>query len=219
MADTAWVCVSLHDVAPATWPACQQVLSAVKDVANVPLTLLVVPAYHGQCSALAPTFEAQMSEQLNCGHELALHGYFHQDSGLPASMADWLRRRIYTAGEGEFCALSQRESAERLLLGRRWFVANGWPLAGFVPPAWLLSDEAWKALRQFPDLQYVTTRSHIHLLRSGVSLRAPCLTFSVRTPGLRALSAITKQGFVAAWSRSRAGPWRKEYVTPAALNS
>jgi predicted deacetylase len=188
MRDNGWLCVSVHDVAPATWAACEHVLAAVREVADIPVTLLVVPAYHGRCSALAPGFEAAMSEQLARGHELALHGYFHQDCGAPVSMADWVRRRVYTAGEGEFCALNRRECAERLLLGQRWFMANDWPLAGFVPPAWLLNEEAWQALRQFPDLQYVTTRDRIHLLRLGVALPAPCLALSVRGSWRRALS-------------------------------
>lgn len=188
MSENGWLCVSVHDVAPETWPACERVLAAVREVADIPLTLLVVPAYHGRCSALAPGFEAAMSAQLALGHELVLHGYFHLDCGSPASMADWVRRRVFTVGEGEFCALNQSECAERLLLGQRWFMANGWPLTGFVPPAWLLNDEAWKALMQFPDLQYVTTRNRIHLLRLGQSLRAPCLALSVRSSWRRAFS-------------------------------
>ena len=104
------------------------------------------------------------------------------------SAVDWLRRRIYTAGEGEFWALSRDEAAERLLLGQRWFAANRWPLAGFVPPAWLLSPEAWLALRAFPAFSYVTTFTHVHALHSGLSVRAPCLTFSTRAPWRRTLS-------------------------------
>jgi predicted deacetylase len=182
------LCVSVHDVAPATWRSCQQVLAAVREVAEIPVTLLVVPAYRGQCSALAPGFESAMTDQLACGHELALHGYFHRDLGVPESAVDWLRRRIYTAGEGEFWALSRDEAAERLLLGQRWFAANRWPLAGFVPPAWLLGPEAWLALREFPAFSYVTTFTHVHALHTGLSVRAPCLTFSTRAPWRRTLS-------------------------------
>ena len=76
------------------------------------------------------------------------------------------------------------------LLGQRWFRANGWPLAGFVPPAWLLGPESWKALRRSPEIQYVTTFTHIHALRSGQALRAPCLTLSVRAPWRRTVSRL-----------------------------
>lgn len=188
MRDVRWLCVSIHDVAPATWTACQRVMSAVREVAEIPLTLLVVPAYHGRCSALAQGFEGRMREQLARGHELALHGYFHRDYGLPVSIADWYRRRILTAREGEFAALSQRECEERLLLGQRWFRANGWPLEGFVPPAWLLGEGAWKALRQNTGFQYVTTRTGFHLLRLDLTVPAPCLALSVRAAWRRATS-------------------------------
>ena len=193
MRESRHLCVSLHDVAPATWRSCQRVLAAIQEVAGIPVTLLVVPAYRGQCSALAPGFESAMTGQLERGHELALHGYFHRDLGAPSTAFDWLRRRIYTAGEGEFCALSREEAAERLLLGQRWFAANRWPLAGFVPPAWLLGPEGWRALREFPAFSYVTTFGHIHMLRTGVAVRAPCLAFSTRTPWRRSLSRAWAQ--------------------------
>jgi predicted deacetylase len=184
------LCVSLHDVAPATWPACRRVLAAVREVAPVPLTLLVVPAYHGRCSALSPDFVAAISELAQQGHELALHGYFHTDRGTPRSPLDWWRRCVYTACEGEFCALDEAEAAERLLLGERWFRANGWPLAGFVPPAWLLGEGAWRALRAHRTLRYVTTLNHVHLLPSGTRIAAPCLALSARSAPRRALSTL-----------------------------
>jgi predicted deacetylase len=180
----------LHDVAPATWLSCRRVLAAIREVADIPVTLLVVPAYWGRCSALVRGFENAMTHQLERGNELALHGYFHQDLGVPRSALDWVRRRVYTAGEGEFCALGEQEAAERLLLGQRWFAANRWPLFGFVPPAWLLGPEAWKAVRACPQIQYVTTFSQIHALRAGMSIPAPCLTFSSRTPWRRVLSFV-----------------------------
>jgi len=173
------LCVSLHDVAPATWQHCRRVLDAVREVADIPITLLVVPAYHGQCSA-QPQFENVMSAQLAAGHELALHGYFHLDPGVPANVIDWMRRRVYTAGEGEFCALSEEEASERLTLGRRWFDANGWPLTGFVAPAWLLGSGARRALRARNDLQYTSTLTQLIVLPEAHPIPAPCLTYSVR---------------------------------------
>ena len=184
-----WLCVSLHDVAPATWASCQKVLGAVREVAEVPLTLLVVPAYHGQCSA-QPEFEQAMSAQLLAGHELALHGYFHLDPQVPSDVIDWVRRRIYTAGEGEFCGLSAEEARERLTLGARWFNAKGWPLSGFVAPAWLLGSGAWKALRTQNHLQYTSTLTQLIPLPEGRAIPAPCLTYSVRSPWRRPTSII-----------------------------
>ena len=168
-----WLCVSLHDVAPATWASCQKVLAAVREVADVPLTLLIVPAYHGQCSA-QPEFERAISTQLAAGHELALHGYFHVDRHAPSDLIDWFRRRIYTAAEGEFCGLSEDEARERLTLGARWFAANGWPMAGFVAPAWLLGAGAWRALRARKGLQYTSTLTKLIVLPEAYAIHAPC---------------------------------------------
>ncbi len=185
-----WLCVSLHDVAPATWPFCRNVLAAVREVADIPLTLLVVPAYHGECSA-QPEFEQAISQQRLAGHELALHGYFHADPHRPSDIVDWVRRRIYTAGEGEFCALSEDEARERLTLGSRWFAANGWtPMAGFVAPAWLLGAGAWRALRGQHGLQYTSTLTTLIALPEGHAIRAPCLTYSVRSAWRRPTSIV-----------------------------
>lgn len=181
--DGRWLAVSVHDVAPVTWQRCQRVLAAVREVADIPTTLLVVPAYHGQCSA-QPAFEQALTDRVAGGDELALHGYFHCDPQSPCGLVDWMRRRVYTV-EGEFAALCEREAAERIHLGQRWFAANGWPLAGFVAPAWLLGSGAWSALRSNRDFLYTSTLTRLHLLRSLDSVRAPCLTYSARTPWRR----------------------------------
>ncbi len=184
-----WLCVSLHDVAPATWASCQRVLAAVREVAEIPLTLLVVPAYHGQCSA-QPEFEHAITAQLALGHELALHGYFHLDPQVPTDAVDWVRRRIYTAGEGEFCGLSEEEARERMTLGARWFAARGWPLSGFVAPAWLLGSGAWKALHTQNHLQYTSTLTNLIALPEVHAIPAPCLTYSVRSAWRRPTSIV-----------------------------
>lgn len=178
-----WLAVAVHDVAPATWERCRRVLEAVRAVADIPVTLLAVPAYHGQCSA-QPEFEAQLTARLAAGDELTLHGYFHCDPQAPCGLVDWVRRRVYTV-EGEFATLCEREAAERIHLGQRWFAANQWPLHGFVAPAWLLSTGAWAALRANRDLLYTSTLTRLHLLPEVASLRAPCLTYSTRTTSRR----------------------------------
>lgn len=182
-----WLCVSLHDVAPATWSRCCRVLAAVQEVADVPVTLLVVPALHGTCSADDPTFVAALDECHRRGHELVLHGYFHEDPGTPDTFGDWIRRRVLTAGEGEFAALDEREAAERIRLGRAWFAAQGWPVEGFVPPAWLMSTAARRALHG-QGFSYTTSLHHLHLLQEGRAVPAPCVTYSTRSWLRRSLS-------------------------------
>lgn len=181
------LCVSVHDVAPATWPACQRLLRAIREVADIPVTLLVVPCYHGS-DRVDRLYEAALAGLLAGGHELALHGYRHLDSGPPASGLGkrWLRR-VYTRDEGEFSALSAAQSRLLLALGLEWFGRRGWPVDGFVPPAWLLGRGAWLALRKAP-FSYTTTWTHFHLLSPERRIWSPSLVYAARNRGGRQLS-------------------------------
>jgi predicted deacetylase len=58
---------------------------------------------------------------------------------------------------------------------------------GFVPPAWLRGEGAWRALRTFP-FDYTTTMTHFHLLRPQQSLLAPSLVYTARNQAGRLLS-------------------------------
>nr|WP_229477088.1 DUF2334 domain-containing protein [Massilia rubra] len=159
----AALCVVIHDVAPATWPDCLRLSQAVREVADVALTWLVVPRWHGS-EARSPVFEAALDGLLADGHELALHGYSHLDTAARSS--GWrsrFLRGVYTEGEGEFAALDVGEARRRIALGRAWFDARGWPVSGFIAPAWLLGDGAWEALRASPFI-YTTTWRHFHCL-------------------------------------------------------
>lgn len=181
------LCVSIHDVAPATWQLCERLLAAVSAVDSMPLTLLVVPAYHGATQD-APWHDRQLERRLALGDELALHGYTHLDQGPPPrSWRERYARHVYTMGEGEFAALPEQEAARRLELGMRWFARRGWPLQGFVPPAWLLGAGGWRALRA-SGLLYTTTWRAFHSLQDAASLQAPSLVYSSRNAWGRALS-------------------------------
>jgi predicted deacetylase len=185
-------------------------MRAVREVADIPITLLLVPALHGRRSADSPGFEARMSDCLERGHELALHGYYHADPNVPSGVRDWFWRRIYTAGEGEFSALSVTAALRRLRAGQRWFAANGWPLRGFVPPAWLMGAGAWEAVRRLDAFEYLTTFGHLHLLRSGQTMRAPCLTWSCRSGARRIASR--------AWTPMMASLAERDEVVRVALH-
>lgn len=184
------LCVSVHDVAPQTWARCERLLATVAEVAPVPLTLLVVPNYHRLGDALPDGYRAALEARRALGDELALHGQVHLDeAGSATTPAQWWRRRILTAGEGEFAALSQRAARHRLTLGQDWFRRQGWPLQGFVPPAWLLSEGSWQALEDdCPLLRYTTTADAFHLLHPRRSFATRCFAWSTRTPLRLALS-------------------------------
>jgi predicted deacetylase len=169
------LCVVLHDVAPATLSACERVLAAIDDVGEVPLTLLAVPRYH--CDPMSAAFGRWLADRSALGDEVALHGYTHQDDGVPNGFVDHLRRRHYTRGEGEFCDLAITEAMRRLIAGVRWFSRQGLVLRGFVAPAWLMSPGTWEALRWL-DLSYTCTLRRLVLLPERRSLTSQSVVYS-----------------------------------------
>jgi predicted deacetylase len=177
------LCVSIHDVAPATWPQCEYLLQAIRAVADIPVSLLVVPAYHRQ-GAPDHEFDRRLERRLVRGDELVLHGYSHLDEAAPAgNWRDALVRNFYTRSEGEFYAIDRTEARRRLALGRKWFAQRGWPLEGFVAPAWLMGTGAWEALAEF-QFNYTTTLRRFHLLAEGRVIESRSLVYTVRN-GLR----------------------------------
>jgi predicted deacetylase len=182
------LCVSIHDVAPDTWPQCERLWQALRAVADIPLTWLVVPRYHGWAPP-APAMERALDAALALGHELALHGYTHLDTAPApgAGLRTRFVRTVYTQSEGEFAAIGADEARERIALGLAWFAERGWPVRGFVPPAWLLGEAAWRVLREFP-FEYTTTLSRFHLLPEQRSLWSPSLVYTARNAAGRLVS-------------------------------
>lgn len=188
LAAPAALCVVIHDVAPQTWPQCLRLIEAVRAVAPIPLTLLVVPYYHRLAASHTALFERQLRARLAAGDELALHGLYHLDEAPPArGLRDRLLRNVWTTGEGEFAALPADEARWRISQGLDWFSQRAWPVAGFVAPAWLLGPGAREALADF-SLSYTTTLQDFHLLQQQCVLRAPSLFYSARNPAGRWLS-------------------------------
>lgn len=183
------LCVSIHDVAPATWADCVRLRAAMRAVADIPLTWLVVPRFHGS-EQVSPAMEAQLGSALARGDELALHGYTHLDlEPARGGVASRFLRGVYTQREGEFAALAEFAARRRIELGLAWFAERGWRPAGFVAPAWLLGEGAWRALRAFP-FEYTTTFSRFHLLPDGPALFSPSLVYTARNRSGRLLSPL-----------------------------
>ena len=159
--DPPRLCVVLHDVAPARWEGCLQVLAQVRAVAAragvpLPVSLLVVPQLHGE-TAVPPAYLYWLQRLHRKGHELILHGFSHRDQSPPrGGLRDHLLRHWYTDGEGEFAAIDQVGAGQRLAQGLDWADRLALPMTGFVAPARLLGDGAWQALAAQP-LRYTCT--------------------------------------------------------------
>jgi predicted deacetylase len=186
---TRQLCIVLHDVAPATWPQCTRLLAWLDSFCAGPVTLLVVPDFHrkGRIDRDAD-FKRAIELRLRRGDELALHGYEHCDrSPSPLHPSSWIRRRVLTAGEGEFAALRESQARDKLQQGLDMFARLGWPVAGFVPPAWLASAGTRVALRD-SGLHYSSTHTALIDLPRRRRLFAPCITASSRSAWRRAAS-------------------------------
>jgi hypothetical protein len=177
--------VVLHDVAAATQAACQRMLAAVRQVADVPVTLLAVPRWHGEPSTR--TFSDWLDDRRMHGDEVALHGLTHLDEGVPAGLVDHLRRRHYTRGEGEFADLSAGEAMQRIDAGARWFSRRGLVLRGFVAPAWLMSPGTWEALGHV-ELSYTCTLRRIVLLPERRAFVSQSIVYSTSSAWRRRTS-------------------------------
>lgn len=199
------VCVVLHDVAPARWPACLRVLLQLRALAAqtgaaLPVSLLVVPRLHGDAQ-LPPAYLRWLRSMQRDGHELVLHGWTHRDEQPPPR--GWrarLLRRAYTAGEGEFAAIDEADAHHRLRRGLGWCAELGLRVQGFVPPAWLISTAGWRALHAQP-LRYACTLRHLVRLGDGARVPVPALVYSTRSAWRRQASVLW-HGVLARRSRS-----------------
>jgi len=189
-ATTPAVVIAVHDVSPATQRECRELVAMLDDAGASPLSLLVVPHFHSRGDVLRePAFVRAMEARLARGDELLLHGYFHvDDAASPRTPRDWFRRRMLTRREGEFAALDESEAARRIEAGIAMFDRLGWPLAGFVPPAWLLGIGTHAALSRCRRFDYVTVRSGIFRLPDWRFERTANLWYSPDSALRRAIS-------------------------------
>mgnify|MGYP001626174762 CR=1 FL=1 len=155
----------------------------------MPVTLLVVPRYHGDSPLIEHTaFRAWLDTRLALGDEVVLHGFYHTDRLPVRSPLDWARRRLYTL-EGEFAQLNRLDAQHLLQQGRDELAACGWKTRGFVAPAWLTSVGTIEALTQL-DFDWYASRTGLMDLHTGEQTRATSLVWSVRAAWRRRLSKI-----------------------------
>jgi len=195
--------VSLHDVSPRHGVAVEEILSEFHALGLPPAVLLVVPDFHGAWPLSDhPRFLERLRELAAAGHELALHGYFHQelsrDRSASRGPSEFLRRRFLTAGEGEFLSLSPEGQRDRLEDGLGIWDACGLERpVGFVPPAWLHRVELPGILW---ERGFSWTENHQGLLfRDRPPVKSPVITWASRDPLRRIGSRIFAPLALRAW--------------------
>ena len=181
--------VSLHDVSPHTHENCERALAALDRLGVTQCSLLVIPDHHHRGHFLAdPAFCAWLKAQADHGHEIVIHGYYHQrERRLAESTIQKLTTRFYTAGEGEFYDLDRPAAAALVQAARGDFQKLGLDPSGFIAPAWLLSREAEAALRDC-GCEYTARLGSVLDLRHARRHPSQSLVWSVRSAWRRKLS-------------------------------
>jgi hypothetical protein len=160
--------VSIHDVAPPHRPEIELALEMARAEGARP-ALLVVPDFHGDAPLEddAP-FCAWLRRLQAEGHEVFLHGYFHQ-------------RRVASAGEAEMSELSPDEAGERLDAGERALAKAGLRIDGYVAPAW--SMPGWLIpMLAARACAYTEDHLHVYAPSEGRKRASLVLNFASRTP-------------------------------------
>ncbi|MET1081297.1 MAG: DUF2334 domain-containing protein [Pseudomonas sp.] len=208
------VSLVLHDASPLSWAAYRSFVEAVDAFGHVPITWLVVPDFHHrQPLAAHPGFCRYLDVRLARGDEVVLHGLYHCDEGPPpASLSQWFMRRVYTR-EGEFHGLDQTAALARLQTGIELFRRLGWPLQGFVAPAWLMSAGTRQALAHC-GLVYTSDRQRLYRLPGFSPVAAPSLVWSARSGWRRGASWLLSE---AAWRHYRSASLLRLGVHPVDL--
>jgi uncharacterized protein len=198
-ADREALIVSVHDVAPVTRASVGKILEELCHHGVSVCSLLVVPNYHHRgCSTEDQAFVRWLQELEANGHEIVIHGYFHQRPRREREkLSDKFFTRLYTNNEGEFYDLDYDEAFRRISQARDEFVAAGLTPRGFIAPAWLLGPEAERAAAE-AEMEYTTRLTCVRDLRSGENFHARTLVYSLRS-GWRRLASL-------AWNRALAAP-------------
>ena len=152
-------------------------------------SLLVIPDHHHRGHFLEDTaFCEWLCEQVRNGHEVVIHGYFHQRARRKGeSLAGKIATRFYTADEGEFYDLDRATARPLVKKAAAEFATIGLKPCGFIAPAWLLGAEAEAALRDL-GIEYTTRLGSVLDLRGGTLHRSQSLVWSVRSGWRRATS-------------------------------
>jgi predicted deacetylase len=179
------VVVSLHDATPFHLERMRRAEAVYRDLGIAKIAYLFVPEYHGGYPAAGdPAFRAWCREERPFRVDWHLHGYHHLEAPAPAAAGgagDFLKRRLLTAGEGEFLALDAEAQRKKLEAGRAAFRAclDREP-EGFVAPAWLFNPALPGLLREM-GFRFTEDQRRMYRVDTGARLDSPVITWATRT--------------------------------------
>ena len=185
--------VSLHDVHPGSHARIAEQVAFLADYGIKRSSILVVPEFHHGGSLLQDkNFCDTVSGWQEQGHEVVLHGYFHdRRESPPEKLSTVFWTRLYTNREAEFLDLPRETARMRIERGRALFDSLGWHATGFVAPAWLMAEGLANLLAEM-GFAYTTRLGEIIPLLPGVNRlkSSQSLCYSTRAGWRRFASAL-----------------------------
>jgi predicted deacetylase len=185
--------VSLHDAHPGSHAQIAEQVAFLAAYGITRSSILVVPEFHHRGSLLQDkTFCDAVSGWQAQGHEIVLHGYFHDRcESPPENLSTLFWTRLYTNREAEFLDLPRETARQRLERGRALFESLGWRVTGFVAPAWLMAEGIANLLAEM-GFAYTTRLGEIIPLLPGVNRvrSSQSLCYSTRAGWRRFASAL-----------------------------
>lgn len=135
--------VSVHDVAPSTYPSVAWLLEALDHLDVRPRSLLVIPdESEGGPISHSSRLLSLLRRERGAGSEMVVHGFTHRSTGsLRGSARTRLRARLFAGGNAEFLSLGPDEARRRLLAARRLLEELELQADGFCAPCWLSLPE------------------------------------------------------------------------------
>jgi predicted deacetylase len=182
--------VSIHDVTPRYESEIDRLLDRLRPYVGNRLAMLVVPNHWGDCPIIPGSpFATRLRDWSDGGIEMFLHGWSHRDATPHPGLADRVRARHLTAGEGEFLGLSRDQAGARIHEGKTILQGIiGRPVTGFVAPAWLYGPGARQALADCA-IELAEDHWRIWSPARGIELaRSPVITWASRSRWRKASS-------------------------------
>jgi predicted deacetylase len=166
--------VSLHDVSPLTLVDCERACALLRTAGLEPaaLTVLAIPRHEGGLALDADPATVRFLRGLaDQGATLVMHGLTHRMPGRAWGPVGFVRGHVFARGQGELLRATAAEAARALEEGAAILRRAGLEAAtrAFVPPAWLLSEEARVVVERAGFVFYETFAGIVH----GGRVRAP----------------------------------------------
>jgi predicted deacetylase len=196
--------VSLHDFHPGSLQSIDKQRQLLAGWGVERASILVIPQYHHsvQTTVESPASVAFLNDCRRQGHELVLHGFYHDRLRQKTTVKNFYWSRLYTNREAEFLDLPEPEALARINAGKKMFASQNWPTDGFIAPAWLMAPGLIDLLAQ-AGFTYTNTLRHLFVLQKPARrIASQSFCYSTRAAWRRKVSLSWNKGLALYLSRA-----------------